>query len=409
MEFRILGPLEVVEGDRQISLGGRKPRALLAMLILRRGQIVSVDELVEALWGDDQPKTAEHSVQVYVSELRKVLGDAADASTVVEHRDPGYALDVPDAEIDLHRFEGLRALGRAALEEDDPTRASTLLAEALGVWRGAALADFTYDDFARGEIQLLEELRLATIEDRLDADLALGRHSELVGELRALVDEHPARERLRADLMLALSRCGRQPEALEVFHAGRALLGEEYGLDPSARLIELASAILGSDQSLDLNQADAPIADTPEPPIPREPTRKIVSVLAVDLAIDREGGSSADPEAIAATAPKVAEGVRAALAARGATVLALAGADVVAVFGHPIVHEDDAVRAIVAADELVTQPPNVDGFDVRIGVGVHTGEIVSASTEVIPGDVARDARRLPCSHRRGRHRRTRRT
>jgi predicted ATPase/DNA-binding SARP family transcriptional activator len=394
MEFRILGPLEVVEGDRQISLGGRKPRALLAMLILRRGQIVSVDELVEALWGDDQPKTAEHSVQVYVSELRKALGDAADASTVVEHRDPGYALDVPDAEIDLHRFEGLRALGRAALEEDDPTRASTLLAEALGVWRGAALADFTYDDFARGEIQRLEELRLATIEDRLDADLALGRHGELVGELRALVDEHPARERLRADLMLALYRSGRQPEAIEVFHAGRALLGEAYGLDPSARLIELASAILGSDPSLDVRQADAPTADTPQPPTPREPTRKIVSVLAVDLAIDRAGGSSADPEAVAVTAPKVAEGVRAALAARGATVLALAGADVVAVFGHPIVHEDDAVRATVAADELVTQPPGVDGFDVRIGVGVHTGEIVSASTEVIPGDVARDARRL---------------
>jgi len=121
MEFRILGPLEVVEGDRQISLGGRKPRALLAMLILRRGQIVSVDELVEALWGDDQPKTAEHSVQVYVSELRKALGDAADASTVVEHRDPGYALDVPDAEIDLHRFEGLADTdhaGRSARIED---------------------------------------------------------------------------------------------------------------------------------------------------------------------------------------------------------------------------------------------------------------------------------------------------
>jgi DNA-binding winged helix-turn-helix (wHTH) protein len=146
MEFRILGPLEVVEGDRQISLGGRKPRALLAMLILRRGQIVSVDELVEALWGDDQPKTAEHSVQVYVSELRKALGDAADASTVVEHRDPGYALDVPDAEIDLHRFEGLRALGRAALERSasgaaphSPTSPTTISLEARSnAWRSFA-------------------------------------------------------------------------------------------------------------------------------------------------------------------------------------------------------------------------------------------------------------------------------
>src|SRR6476646_7504875 len=180
MEFRILGPLEVVEGDRQIQLGGRKPRALLAMLILRRGQIVTVDELVEALWGDEPPKTADHSVQVYVSELRKALGGSPDGSTTVVHRDPGYTLDVPETAIDLHRFEGLRVRGRAALEEDDAERASELLSEALGVWRGAALADFTYDDFARGEIERLDELRLATTEDRLDADLALGRHSELV-------------------------------------------------------------------------------------------------------------------------------------------------------------------------------------------------------------------------------------
>ena len=217
MEFRILGPLEVVEGDRQIQLGGRKPRALLAMLILRRRQIVAVDDLIEAVWGDEAPKTADHSVQVYVSELRKAL-DTPDTSTIVVRRDPGYALELrkPPLTCTVSKISAQR--GRAALDEEDSARASALLAEALGVWRGTALADFTYDDFARGEIERLEELRLATIEDRLDADLALGRHGDLVAELRALVDEHPARERLRADLMLALYRSGRQAEGVEVFH-----------------------------------------------------------------------------------------------------------------------------------------------------------------------------------------------
>jgi DNA-binding SARP family transcriptional activator/tetratricopeptide (TPR) repeat protein len=395
MEFRILGPLEVVEGDRLISLGGRKPRALLAVLILRRPQIVAVDELVEALWGGEAPKTADHSVQVYVSELRKALGGSSDGSATVAHRDPGYALDVPDTAIDLHRFDGLRARGRTALDENDAERASALLAEALGVWRGAALADFTYDDFARGEIDRLEELRLATIEDRLDADLALGRHRELVAELRGLVDEHPARERLRADLMLSLYRSGRQPEAIEVFHSGRALLGEEYGLDPGGRLVELASAILASDPSLDLAPgAVRPSGPPPEPPAAGEPTRKIASIVAVDVSISRADGSSPDPEAIAATVPMIADTVRGTLGARGATVLALDGGDIVAVFGHPQVHEDDAVRAIAAADELVGTPPSLDGFDVHLGVGISTGEIVSAVTEELSADVARHARRL---------------
>jgi DNA-binding SARP family transcriptional activator len=395
MEFRILGPLEVVEGDRQIPLGGRKPRALLAMLILRRGQIVAVDELVDALWGDEPPKTADHSVQVYVSELRKALGGSSDASAIVIHRDPGYTLDVPETTIDLHRFDRLRAGGRTALEAADPARASELLREALAVWRGGALADFTYDDFARGEIERLEELRLGTIEDRLDADLALGRHGELVAELRSLVDEHPARERLRADLMLALYRSGRQAEAVEVFHAGRALLGDAYGLDPSAQLVELASAILANDPALDLAPSTDTRTEPPgEPPVPAEPTRKIVSVLAVDLSIGHADGSALDPEAIAGTVPKIADRVRATLAARGATVLALESTDAVAVFGHPQVHEDDAIRAVTAADDLIERPPPTDGFDVSLAVGIQTGEIVSGASDAIPADAARGARRL---------------
>ncbi len=309
--------------------------------------------------------------------------------------DPGYALDVPPSAIDLYRFDVLRERGQAALGEQDPARAAVLFREALAVWRGPALADFAYDDFARAEIERLEELRLITIEDRLVADLASGRHAELVAELRALVDEHPARERLRADLMLALYRTGRQAEAIEAFHAGRARLSEEFGLDPSPRLVELASAILASDPSIDLAPSTGARSEPPpEPPVAGEPTRKIVSVLAVDVSISRADGSSPDPEAIPATVPKIVENVRATLAARGATVLALDGMDVVAVFGHPQVHEDDAVRAVAAADELVARPPGVDGFDVRLGVGIQTGEIVSAATAEISPDVAREARRL---------------
>jgi DNA-binding SARP family transcriptional activator len=353
-----------------------------------------VDELVDALWGDEPPKTADHSVQVYVSELRKALGGSSDASAIVIHRDPGYTLDVPETAIDLHRFDRLRA-GGAALEAADPARASELLGEALAVWRGGALADFTYDDFARGEIERLEELRLGTIEERLDADLALGRHDGLVAELRSLVDEHPARERLRADLMLALYRSGRQAEAVEVFHAGRALLGDAYGLDPSAQLVELASAILANDPALDLTPSTDTRSEPPgEPAVPAEPTRKIVSVLAVDLSIGRADGSALDPEAIAGTVPKIADRVRATLAARGATVLALESTDAVAVFGHPQVHEDDAIRAVTAADDLIERPHRTDGFDVSLAVGIQTGEIVSGASDAIPADAARGARRL---------------
>ncbi len=391
MEFKILGPLEVVDGDRQIPLGGPKRRALLAMLILRRGSVVAVDELIESLWGEDPPKTAGHSVQVYVSEIRKALGDAAP----VLRRDPGYTLAIVDDTLDAQRFEALRVRGRAALDENDPRGASALLGQSLGIWRGAALADFTYEDFARGEIERLEELRLSAIEDRVGADLALGRHAELVAELRALVDEHPTRERLRADLMLALYRSGRQPEAVEVFHAGRALLGEGYGLDPGVQLAELASKILASDPSLDLmvNAPSRPEPSSELPPQAGEPTRRIVTTLAVDATIRRTDGSPRDPEAVDVVASKVAEEVRAALVARGATVLAEEAPDIVAVFGHPRLHEDDAVRAVAAADELVTNPPAVDGFDVELAAGIHTGEIVSTDGE-IARDVARDARRL---------------
>ena len=206
------------------------------------------------------------------------------------------------------------------------------------------------------------------------------------------MDEHPPANATGGP-DARLYRTGRR-QATEVVPAGRARLSEEFGLDPSPRLVELASAILASDPSIDLPSSTAARSEPPpEPPVAGEPTRKIVSVLAVDVSISRADGSSPDPEAIPATVPKIVENVRATLAALGATVLALDGMDVVAVFGHPQVHEDDAVRAVAAADELVARPPGVDGFDVRLGVGIQTGETVSAATAEISPDVAREARR----------------
>jgi DNA-binding SARP family transcriptional activator len=255
LEFRILGPLEVVEEGRSLRLGGAKQRALLAVLLLNAGRVVSVDRLLDDLWGERPPATAAHSVQVYVSALRKALGPAAD---VLRRRPPGYVAEVPEGALDLGRFERLVDEGRQAAAAGDPGRASALLAEALGLWRGAPLEDFAFEAFAQGPIARLEELRLAALEERIDADLALGRHARLVGELEPLVREHPLREGLRGLLVLALYRSGRQAEALEAYQQGRRALVEGLGIDPSPALQALERAMLTQDPSLDWQGTPAP-------------------------------------------------------------------------------------------------------------------------------------------------------
>ncbi len=217
MEFRLLGPLEVIEGERSLALGGVKPRSLLALLLLHANEVVSADRLIDQLWGDEPPATAAKSVQVHVSRLRKELGEGR-----LVTRAPGYLLQVEPSELDLARFEQLLGDARGT----DPENARQKLRQALALWRGNALADLEYEPFAQIEIARLEELRQAALEQRIDADLATGRHTELVGELEALVVEHPLRERLRCQLLLALYRSGRQAEALEAYRAGpRAPLG----------------------------------------------------------------------------------------------------------------------------------------------------------------------------------------
>jgi DNA-binding SARP family transcriptional activator len=254
MEFRLLGSLEVAERDRSLVLGGGKQRAVLADLLLHANAVVPVERLIDDLWGASPPATVAKSVQVYVSRLRKVLGEGR-----LVTRSPGYVLRVDPSELDVARFEALVGEARGAA----PEVAAVRLREALALWRGPPLADLAYEPFARAEIARLEELRLVALELRFDAELATGRHAELVGELEALVAEHPLREGLHRRLMLALYRSGRQAEALEVYRRTRRVLVEELGVEPGRALQELERAILTQDPALDLPSGPtAPAAGT---------------------------------------------------------------------------------------------------------------------------------------------------
>ena len=238
MEFRILGPLEVVAGDRVVALGGGKERALLAVLLLHANEVVPSERLIDELWGEAAPATVAKMVQVYVSHLRKALrGEQGEngADGLLVTRAGGYMLRLEEEQSDLEHFERLLRDGRGALAAGESERASTTLREALALWRGPPLVDFGYEPFAQQEIARLEELRLAALEERIEADLALGRHAELIGELETLVAADPLRERLRGQLMLALYRCDRQAEALDAYRQGRARLVEESGSSRAGR------------------------------------------------------------------------------------------------------------------------------------------------------------------------------
>jgi DNA-binding SARP family transcriptional activator/streptogramin lyase len=274
LDFRLLGPLEVRDDGRALALGGRKQRSLLAILLLHANEAVSDDVLADGLWGERPPKTAGTALQVHVSALRKLL-----SAERLERRAPGYLLHVEPEELDLARFELLCAEARGR----EPEAAAAALVEALALWRGRPLADFAYDSFAQGEIARLEELRLAAIEQRIDAELACGRHAELIGELEALVGEHPLRERLREQQILALYRCGRQAEALEAYRQARQTLVEELGIEPSPALKELERAILAQDPALEPPPARPPEDGGPlaKPAQTRRRRRELVFGVAV--------------------------------------------------------------------------------------------------------------------------------
>ena len=248
LRYRILGPLEVTNGDAVVALGGHRQRGLLALLLINAKRVVATDALSEALWGGQPPRTATTSLQMGVSQLRRLLG-----VQTIETRPPGYVLHVEPEQLDVAVFERLLQRSR---KETSAARATTLR-EALALWRGAPLADLGDELFAQQEIRRLEELRLVALEERLEADLALDRHGELVAELEALVEQHPLRERLAASLMRALHGSGRTSEATLAFQATRRRLRDEFGLDPGRALQDLHRQILQNDASL-LPEAERP-------------------------------------------------------------------------------------------------------------------------------------------------------
>jgi DNA-binding SARP family transcriptional activator/class 3 adenylate cyclase len=258
LDARILGPLEIRVGQTRLTFAGEKRGALLALLLLNANRVVSTGQLIDELWGEEPPGSGAKAVQVRVSQLRKTFADAGIGELIVT-RAPGYLVELAPDELDLNRFERLVSESDVALGASDPRRAAELLHEALALWRGEPLAEFPSAPFARAAGARLEELRLGALERRIEADLALGRHADLVGELESLVSHHPFRERLRAQLMLALYRSGRQADALESYRAARRELMDELGLEPGQVLQDLEREILQHDQRL----AAAPTADAP--------------------------------------------------------------------------------------------------------------------------------------------------
>ena len=246
MQYRILGPLAVAKDGSDVVIGSGKQRALLALLLLHANEAVSTDRLIDQLWGESRSTSATKVLQNYVSKLRRLLGDG-----VLITRAHGYELRVEPGELDVDRFDDLVADGRRALAAGDPEHAAAVLAEALALWRGPPLADFAYEPFASADIERLDGLRVAALIERIDADLQLGRHDALIGELETLVARYPLQERLRGQLMLALYRSGRQADALRVYKETRRVLVDELGIEPSQELQQLERAILVHDPSLE--------------------------------------------------------------------------------------------------------------------------------------------------------------
>jgi DNA-binding SARP family transcriptional activator len=380
MEFRILGPLEVSHDGHDVALGGAKQRALLALLLRQRNEVVPIDRLVEDLWAGQPPAGAAKTLQVHVSRLRRTLQSGADEEVLLT-RGRGYVIVLGHDDLDLERFERLLDKGRRALAASDPGQASERLREGLALWRGPPLSDFTYEAWAQNDIARLEQLRLSALEERLEADLALGRHADVVAELESLVREHPVRERLRGQLMLALYRAGRQADALEVYRVGRSVLVEELGIEPGPALRELQQAILEQDSTLDPPDV-VPVAAAPGEASPaQEPTeeRKLVTVLFAELR--GEEAVEHDPERLRDLITRVQAVIGEELGAAGGRVDWVLGDGLLATFGAPVGQEDHAERALHAAsaarERLSTEFEDV----VSLRIGVESGEVLTESSD----------------------------
>ena len=404
MDFRILGPLEVRDGDREVRLRGGKQRALLALLLVNANRTLPIDRIVDDLWGDDVPESAQKMVQIHVSKLRKVLSPG-----VLHTRPPGYSLQLAPDDVDLFRFEQLVADSRTDLDAGRADEASAGFRRGLELWRGPALAEFASEPFAEVEGARLEELRISALEGRLEADLLLGRHADLVGELEALIASYPLREGLRRQHMLALYRSGRQAEALAAYQEARRALADELGIDPSPALRDLERRILQQDSSLDLASPPAVPSETAtasrgaEPDGAPEPMLKLVTILFADVAGSTARAESLHPEDVRALMADYFAAMAPEIEAEGGMIEKFVGDAIMAVFGVPAVHEDDAVRAVRAAWRMVERLRRLnEGRDpeeaLEIRIGVNTGEVLASGAPgddlLVTGDAVNVAARL---------------
>jgi predicted ATPase/DNA-binding SARP family transcriptional activator len=373
MEFRILGPLEVLDEGRRVALGGRKPRALLALLLLHRGETLGTERLIDELWGERPPATAAKSLRVHVSRLRGALSAGAGerGDQLVVTRGHGYQLVLDPERLDAQRFERLVGEGRRELALGRPERAVVALEEGLSLWRGRPLDDLAYEPFAHQPIARLDDMRVAATEELVEARLALGRHADVLAELGQLIAEHPYRERLRAQLMLALYRCERQADALQAYQDARRALVEGLGIEPGKRLRELERAMLAQDPALatpaappsdDHDEAAAPAADLPT---------GVVTFLLTDV----EGSSSlweADAGAMAAALELHDELVASAVDAHGGRLLKAKGEgdSTLTVFRRA----SDAAACAVETQMALRNARWPGGLDLRVRVALHTGE-----------------------------------
>jgi class 3 adenylate cyclase len=386
MELRVLGPIEVVGDDGEsLPLRGGRARTLVALLGLHANEALSADRLIEALWNGEPPVSALTGLQGYVSELRKLLGRER-----IETSASGYLLRLADEELDAARFERLVAAGRAG--------DSAALDQALALWRGEPLAELPDQRAAQPELARLKDLHSTALEERAEAELAAGRHAELVPELERLLATNPLRERLRYLLMLALYRSGRQAEALDCYRDGRRLFAEELGLEPGRALQELERAILKQDESLERPQQHAEIRPS------CHEDRRTVTVVFCDLADSVSLGEELDPEALRRVLGACYRTASEVFGRHGGTVEKFIGDAVVAVFGAPQLHDDDALRAVRAAVELrerleeLNRPLELDEKNaVEVRIGINSGEVVTADTGVdaiVTGDAVNLAARL---------------
>ena len=400
IDFLLLGPLEARHRYRRHSLrlGSIKHRMLLAKLLLHPNQVVSTDELIDSVWGEEPPATVRQSLQNHVASLRKTIesgGARATPPRTLLTREPGYLLRIDPDQLDLHRFQRLTEEGRRALGDGDHGGAATLLHEALSLWRGPVLADvMAASGVAWPELVGVDELRMTALEARIEADLALGHHQELVGELEALVRQHPLREHLHGQLMLALYRCGRQAEALAAYRAARESLVDELGIEPSVGLQRLEQAVLAQDAALDLLapappaseppvQEAAPAARASEAPggtaLPTSTERKLVTVLFCDvdeLDATQLDDDERDPEDVSNMLAGHLERVRGEVESFGGTVEYAVGGTTMASFGVPRTREDDPERAVRAA-LAIREALGGHGAarqDVELRIAVTTGE-----------------------------------